>query len=210
MWRQRFLSLRLPGLEKDAPRPGRIPRISHRKVSAVVRATLHTIPPNATDWSTRTMAKAQGLSEATIRRIWQQHNSPTWSRRSSSVGTNTSWRNATPWLAFISIAPRQGPGVLRGRKEPDPGAGAIKPLLPLCPGISARQAHDCKRHGTTTLFAALSLLDGKIIGDCIPRHRHRALIRFLQIVNVKTPPDLDLHLIADNYGTRKHPRVQSW
>ena len=85
-----------------------------------------------------------------------------------------------------------------------------QPLLPLRPGIPARQTHDYKRNGTTTLFAALSMLDGKVIGDCMPRHRHQEFIRFLQLINVQTPADLDLHLIVDNYGTHKHPRVQSW
>ena len=85
-----------------------------------------------------------------------------------------------------------------------------QPLLPLRPGIPARQTHDYTRHGTTTLFAALSMLDGKVIGDCMPRHRHQEFIRFLQLINVKTPQDLDLHLIIDNYGTHKHPRVLKW
>ena len=85
-----------------------------------------------------------------------------------------------------------------------------QPLLPLRPGIPARQTHDYMRHGTTTLFAALNMLDGTVIGDCMPRHRHQEFIRFLQLIDVKTPLDLDLHLIVDNYGTHKHPRVQRW
>ncbi|MBI4651828.1 IS630 family transposase, partial [Candidatus Desantisbacteria bacterium] len=85
-----------------------------------------------------------------------------------------------------------------------------QPLLPLRPGIPARQTHDYKRNGTTTLFAALNMLDGTVIGDCMPRHRHQEFIRFLQLINTQTPPDLALHLIVDNYGTHKHPRVQLW
>src|SRR2546428_546413 len=85
-----------------------------------------------------------------------------------------------------------------------------QPLLPLRPGVPARQTHDYKRNGTTNLFAALNMLDGTVIGDCMPRHRHQEFIRFLQLISVKTPLDLDLHLIVDNYGTHKHPRVQSW
>ena len=84
------------------------------------------------------------------------------------------------------------------------------PLLPLRPGIPARQTHDYKRHGTTTLFAALSMLDGKVIGDCMSRHRHQEFIRFLKKIDSETPADLELHLIVDNYGTHKHPRVKSW
>ena len=133
LWRQRFLALRLPGLEKDAPRPGRIPRISHHKVSAVIHATLHSTPPNATHWSARSLAKAQGLSKDAIHRIWKRYN----------------------W----------------------------------------------KPHLIETF---------QLIGDCMPRHRHQEFIRFLQLINAQTPLDLDLHLIVDNYGTHKHPRVHSW
>ena len=85
-----------------------------------------------------------------------------------------------------------------------------QPILPLRPGIPARQTHDYMRHGTTTLFVALNMVDGTVIGDCMPRHRHKEFIRFLQIINTKTLPDLDLHLIVDNYGTHKHQYVQNW
>jgi len=211
LWRQRFLSLRLPGLEKDAPRPGRVPRITHRKVTAVVQATLHTTPANATHWSTRTMAKAQGLSEATIRRIWRQHNLKPHLIQTFKLSRDKHFVEKLNDVVGLYLNPPDKALVLSvDEKSQIQALDRTQPLLPLRPGIPARQTHDYKRNGTTTLFAALSMLDGKVIGDCMPRHRHQEFIRFLQIVNVKTPPDLDLHLIVDNYGTHKHPRVLSW
>ena len=211
LWRQRFLSLRLPGLEKDAPRPGRVPRITHRKVTAVVQATLNTTPANATHWSTRTMAKEQGLSEATIRRIWRQHNLKPHLIQTFKLSRDKHFVEKLNDVVGLYLNPPDKALVLSvDEKSQIQALDRTQPLLPLRPGIPARQTHDYKRNGTTTLFAALSMLDGKVIGDCMPRHRHQEFIRFLQIVNVKTPPDLDLHLIVDNYGTHKHPRVLSW
>lgn len=211
LWRQRFLALRLPGLEKDAPRPGRIPRISHRKISAVIHVTLHTTPPNATHWSTRTMAKAQGLSEATIRRIWRQHNLKPHLVKTFKLSRDKRFVEKLHDVVGLYLNPPDKALVLCvDEKSQIQALERTQPLLPLRPGIPARQTHDYKRNGTTTLFAALSMLDGKVIGDCMPRHRHQEFIRFLQLINVKTPLDLNLHLIVDNYGTHKHPRVQSW
>lgn len=211
LWRQRFLSLRLAGLEKDAPRPGRIPRIHHRKVSAVIEATLQTTPPNATHWSTRSMAKVHGLSQTTIRRIWNQHNLKPHLIETFKLSRDKRFIEKLHDVVGLYLNPPDKALVLCvDEKSQIQALDRTQPLLPLRPGIPARQTHDYKRNGTTTLFAALSMLDGKVIGDCMPRHRHQEFIRFLQLINVKTPLDLDLHLIVDNYGTHKHPRVQSW
>jgi transposase len=211
LWRQRFLSLRLAGLEKDAPRPGRIPRIHHRKVSAVIEATLHSTPPNATHWSTRSMAKAHGLSQTTIRRIWKYHNLKPHLIETFKLSRDKRFIEKLHDVVGLYLNPPDKALVLCvDEKSQIQALDRTQPLLPLRPGIPARQTHDYKRNGTTTLFAALSMLDGKVIGDCMPRHRHQEFIRFLQLINVKTPLDLDLHLIVDNYGTHKHPRVQSW
>ena len=211
LWRQRFLALRLSGLEKDAPRRGRIPRISQRKVSAVIEATLHTTPVNATHWSTRTMAKIQGLSEATIRRIWQRHNLKPHLVETFKLSRDKQFVEKLHDVVGLYLNPPDKALVLCvDEKSQIQALDRTRPSTPLRPGIPARQTHDYTRHGTTTLFAALSMLDGKVIGDCMPRHRHQEFIRFLQIIDVKTPIDLDLHLIVDNYGTHKHPRVQSW
>jgi transposase len=211
LWRQRFLALRLSGLEKDAPRPGRIPRISHRKVQAVIQATLHKTPANATHWSARSMAEAQGLSKDTIHRIWKRHNLKPHLVETFKLSRDKRLVEKLHDVVGLYLNPPDKALVLCvDEKSQIQALDRTPPLLPLRPGIPARQTQDYKRNGTTTLFAALSMLDGSVIGDCMPRHRHQEFIRFLQLLNVSTPLDLDLHLIVDNYGTHKHPRVQSW
>jgi transposase len=211
LWRRRFLALRLPGLEKDAPRPGRIPRISARKIRTVVEATLHTTPTAATHWSTRTMAEAQGISQTTIRRIWKQYNLKPHLLETFKLSRDKRFIEKLHDVVGLYMNPPDKALVLCvDEKSQIQALDRTQPLFPLRPGIPARQTHDYKRNGTTTLFAALSMLDGKIIGDCMPRHRHQEFIRFLKQIDVETPGGLDLHLIVDNYGTHKHPRVQSW
>jgi transposase len=211
LWRQRFLALRVSGLEKDAPRPGRNPRIPPEKIKAVVEATLHTTPRNATHWSTRSMAETQGLSEASIRRIWHQHNLKPHLIETFKLSRDKHFMEKLQDVVGLYLNPPDKALVLCvDEKSQIQALDRTQPLLPLRPGIPARQTHDYKRNGTTTLFAALSMLDGRIIGDCMPRHRHQEFIRFLKKIEAETPPDLGLHLIVDNYGTHKHPRVQSW
>ena len=211
LWRQRFLALRLSGLEKDAPRPGRLPRISQKKVNAVVEATLHTTPPNATHWSTRSMAHAQGISEATVRRIWKRHNLKPHLIETFKLSRDKRFIEKLCDVVGLYVNPPDKAIVFCvDEKSQIQALDRTQPLLPLRPGIPARQTHDYKRNGTTTLFAALSMLDGTVIGDCMPRHRHQEFIRFLKLIDVKTPADMALHLIIDNYGTHKHPRVQAW
>lgn len=211
LWRERFLSFRLSGLEKDAPRPGRLPRISQKKVMAIVNATLHTTPPNATHWSTRTMAKIQGVSEASVRRIWKQYNLKPHLIRTFKLSKDKRFLEKLYDVVGLYLNPPDKAIVFCvDEKSQIQALERTRPLLPMQPGLPARQTHDYTRHGTTTLFAALNMLDGTVIGDCMPRHRHQEFIRFLQIINTKTPLDLNLHLIVDNYGTHKHPRVKSW
>jgi transposase len=211
LWRQRFLALRVPGLEKDAPRPGRIPKISPRKIKAVIEATLHTTPPNATHWSTRTMAKAQNLSEATIRRIWKQHNLKPHLVHTFKLSRDRHFVEKLCDIVGLYLNPPDKSLVLcLDEKSQIQALDRTQPGLPLKKGRCGTMTHDYVRHGTTTLFAALSMLDGQVIGDCMPRHRHQDFIRFLKKIDAETPPGLDLHLIVDNYGTHKHPRVKSW
>jgi len=211
LWRQRFLALRLPGLEKDAPRPGRIPKISTRKIKAVIEATLHTKPPNATHWSTRTMAEAQNLSEATIRRIWKQHSLKPHLVKTFKISRDKRFVEKLCDIVGLYLNPPDKSLVLSmDEKSQIQALDRTQPGLPLKKGRCGTMTHDYKRHGTTTLFAALSMLDGKVIGDCMPRHRHQEFIRFLKKIDEETPSGLDLHLIVDNYGTHKHPRVKSW
>ena len=211
LWRERFLALRLAGLEKDAPRPGRFPRIHHKKVTEIVNATLHTTPPNATHWSTRSMAKAHGVSNATVQRIWKEHNLKPHLVETFKLSRDKRFLEKLYDVVGLYINPPDKAIVFCvDEKSQIQALERTQPLLPLRPGIPTRQTHDYTRHGTTTLFAALNILDGTVIGDCMPRHRHQEFIRFLQIINTKTQPDLDLHLIVDNYGAHKHLRVQRW
>lgn len=211
LWRERFLSFRLSGLEKDAPRPGRIPKISQKKVAAIINATLHTTPRDATHWSERSMAKEQGVSKDTVRRVWKEHNLKPHLIKTFKISRDKNFLEKLYDVVGLYLNPPDKAIVLCvDEKSQIQALERTRPLLPLRPGLPARQTHDYMRHGTTTLFAALNMLDGTVIGNCMPRHRHQEFIRFLQIINTKTPLDLDLHLIVDNYGTHKHPRVQSW
>lgn len=211
LWRERFLALRLSGLEKDAPRPGRFPKISQKKVAAIVNATLHTTPPDATHWSTRSMAKAQRVSKDSVQRIWKQYNLKPHLIKKFKLSSDKRFLEKLYDIVGLYLNPPDKAIVLCvDEKSQIQALERTQPLLPMRPGIPARQTHDYTRHGTTTLFAALNMLNGTVIGDCMPRHRHQEFIRFLQIIDTKTPTDLDLHLIVDNYGTHKHPRVQRW
>ena len=211
LWRERFLALRLAGLEKDAPRPGRIPGITQRKVDAVIQATLQTTPKAATHWSVRSMARAQGLGRMTVQRIWNRHNLKPHLVQTFKLSRDKQFTEKLHDVVGLYLNPPDKALVLCvDEKSQIQALDRTQPLLPLRPGIPARQTHDYIRNGTTTLFAALSMLDGKVIGDCMPRHRHQEFIRFLNLIDEKTPRTLDLHLIVDNYSTHKHPRVKSW
>jgi transposase len=211
LWRERFLTLRLVGLEKDAPRPGRIPSISERRIRAVVEATLHTTPPAATHWSTRSMAKAQDLSEATVRRIWKRHGLKPHLVKTFKLSRDKHFVEKLYDVVGLYLNPPDKSLVLCvDEKSQIQALDRTQPGLPLKKGRCGTMTHDYKRNGTTTLFAALSMLDGKVIGECMPRHRHQEFIRFLTRIDVETPSELDLHIIVDNYATHKHPRVKSW
>ncbi|MFO7649799.1 MAG: IS630 family transposase, partial [bacterium] len=199
------------GLERDAPRPGRLPRITAEKVRAVVEATLRSKPANATHWSTRTMAQAQGISEATVRRIWKRHRLRPHLVETFKLSQDGRFYEKLQDVVGLYLNPPDKALVLCvDEKSQIQALERPRPLLPLRPGLPARQTHDYKRNGTTTLFAALNMLDGKVIGDCMPHRRHQEFIRFLKRVDAQTPVELDLHLIVDNYGTHKHERVRTW
>jgi len=211
LWRERFLALRIAGLEKDAPRPGRIPSIPESKVRAVVEATLHTKPPAETHWGIRGMAKAQGISPMSVQRIWKQHNLKPHLIKTFKISRDKHFVEKLYDVVGLYLNPPDKSLVLCvDEKSQIQALDRTQPGLPLKKGRCGTMTHDYKRNGTTTLFAALSMLDGKVIGECMPRHRHQEFIRFLNKIDVETPSELDLHLIADNYATHKHPRVKSW
>ncbi len=211
LWRDRFLALRVAGLEQDAPRPGRTPKVSAAKIHAVVEATLHTTPPQATHWSTRSMARAQRLSQATVHRIWKHHHLKPHLVKTFKLSRDPQFVEKLTDVVGLYLNPPDKSLVLCvDEKSQIQALDRTQPGLPLKKGRCGTHTHDYKRNGTTTLFAALSLLDGKVIGDCMPRHRHQEFIRFLQRIDGDMSAGLDLHLIVDNYGTHKHPRVKSW
>ena len=211
LWRERFLALRVAGLEQDAPRPGRTPTVSVQTIRAVVEATLHTTPPGATHWSTRTMARAQGLSQATIQRIWKQHHLQPHRVETFKLSRDKHFLEKLTDVVGLYLNPPDKSLVLCvDEKSQIQALDRTQPGLPLKRGRCGTQTHDYTRHGTTTLFAALRLLDGKVIGDCMPRHRHQEFLRFLKKIDAEVAAGLALHLIVDNYGTHKHPRVTAW
>jgi transposase len=211
LWRERFLALRLEGLKKDAPRPGRIASIPDRKVRAVVAATLHTKPPAATHWSVRTMARAQGISRMAVQRIWKQHNLKPHLVKTFKISRDKHFVEKLYDVVGLYLNPPDKSLVLCvDEKSQIQALDRTQPGLPLKKGRCGTMTHDYKRNGTTTLFAAFSMLDGRVIGDCLSRHRHQEFIRFLNKIDVETPSELALHIIVDNYATHKHPRVTSW
>jgi transposase len=157
------------------------------------------------------MAQAQGMSRMAVQRIWNQHNLKPHLIETFKLSRDKRFVEKLHDVVGLYLNPPDRALVLCvDEKSQIQALDRTQPLLPLRPGMPARQTHDYQRHGTTTLFAALSMLDGKVIGDCMPRHRHQEFIRFLKRIDAETSAGLALHLIVDNYGTHKHPRVQSW
>lgn len=178
---------------------------------AVVEATLQTTPLNATHWSTRMMAQSQGISEATVRRIWKRHNLKPHLVKTFKLSRDKQFVEKLADVVGLYINPPERSLVLCvDEKSQIQALDRTQPSLPLKKGRCGTMTHDYKRNGTTTLFASLSVLDGKVIGECMQRHRHQEFIRFLKKIDEGTPPELDLHLVMDNYATHKHPSVKRW
>src|SRR6478609_8911811 len=210
-WRKRFLSLGLDGLTKDAPRPGRKPAIAARLKAEVVRKTTQSKPSNATHWSTRTMAAEMGISEATVRRIWHAHGLKPHLLESFKISKDKRFVEKLEDIVGLYLNPPEHAIVMCvDEKSQIQALDRTQPGLPLKKGRCGTMTHDYKRHGTTTLFAALDVATGKVIGQCMPRHRHQEWLRFLRRIDAETAKHLDVHLIADNYATHKHAKVQAW
>ncbi len=210
-WRKRFLDGGLSALEKDAPRPGRTPVITAAKILEVVRMTTREKPLPATHWSTRTMAEATGLSEKSIRRIWHKHGLKPHLTRTFKVSNDLQFAEKLEAIVGLYLNPPQHAIVLcADEKSQIQALDRTQPGLPLKKGRCGTMTHDYKRNGTATLFAALNALDGTVIGMCDDRHRHQEWLKFLRVIDNVTPQTKAIHLIADNYATHKHPKVQSW
>jgi transposase len=210
-WRSRFLAGRLQGLS-DEPRPGAPRKITDEQVETVIIRTLEEAPANGdTHWSTRSMATATGLTQTAISRIWRAfglkpHLVDTW-----KLSTDPQFINKVRDIVGLYLDPPVGAMVLAvDEKTQIQALDRTAPVLPMMPGVPARRTHDYVRHGTTSLFAALDVATGQIIGQTQQRHRHQEFLRFLKTIDEQTPSDLDLHLICDNYATHKTPAVQKW
>ncbi len=210
-WRNRFLDGGIAALERDAPRPGRTRTITQDKVRDVVRMTTQEKPVNATHWSTRTMAEASGLSEKSVRRIWHKHGLKPHLIRTFKVSNDRLFAEKLEAIVGLYMNPPEHAIVLcADEKSQIQALDRTQPGLPLKKGRCGTMTHDYKRNGTATLFAALNTLDGSVISMCDDRHRHQEWLKFLRVIDDVTPPDKSIHLIADNYATHKHPKVQRW
>lgn len=210
-WRARFLTKGLPGLAKDAPRPGRPPTIRAAQISTIVRKTTQEKPVNATHWSTRLMAAEAGVSEASVRRIWRAHGLKPHLVETFKISNDPQFAEKLEAIVGLYLNPPEHAIVLcADEKSQIQALDRTQPGLPLKRGRGNTMTHDYKRNGTTTLFAALNTLSGKVISLCQERHRHNEWLRFLRLIDDATPAEKQLHLIADNYATHKHPRVQRW
>ena len=211
LWRQRFLKGGPPALTQIAPGRGRRMTYDADRVSQVVQATLQTTPAGATHWSTRSMAKAQGLSKATVQRIWSAHGLQPHRTKGFKLSKDPQFTEKLTDVVGLYLSPPDKAIVLCvDEKSQVQALQRTQPGLPLKKGRCGTMTHDYKRHGTTTLFAALNVLDGKVIGECMPRHRHQEVLRFLRRLDRAFPKHLDLHLIMDNYATHKQPEVKEW
>ena len=209
--RQRFAQRGMMSVISDASRPGRKPSVTAKTIDEVLRRTLHTKPKNATHWSTRSMAQVMGLSNATICRIWQAFGIRPHLTETFKLSTDPRFVEKLRDVVGLYLNPPEHALVLCvDEKSQIQALDRTQPILPLRPGYAERHTHDYIRHGTATLFAALSVADGKVIGAVKKRHRHQEFIEFLEEINRATPARRSLHLVLDNYGTHTHPAVYQW
>jgi transposase len=207
-WRTRYAEGGLQAIEKDLPRGGRKPRVDHQKI---VELTTQTTPKSATHWSTRTMAEAAGVSATTVARVWRAHGLKPHRIRSFKVSRDPRFVEKLEDIVGLYLSPPEHALVLCcDEKSQVQALDRTQPGLPLKKGRAATMTHDYKRNGTTTLFAALNILDGQVIAQCQQRHRHVEWLKFLKKIDRETLQDKTLHLIADNYATHKHPAVKQW
>ncbi len=211
LWRRRFAAGGLAALQQEAPGRGRPPAIPAATVQAIVRATTQTTPKGATHWSTRTMAHAFGVSNATVARLWHAHGLQPHRVKPFKLSRDPHFAEKLRDVVGLYLDPPDKALVLCvDEKAQVQALDRTQPGLPLKKGRCGTMTHDYKRNGTTTLFAALSMLDGRVLRACYPKHRNGEFRQFLQHIDAHTPPALALHLIVDNYGTHTHPKVRRW
>ena len=209
-WRRRFLEQRVDGL-LDEPRPGRPRTVENDQVAAAIERTLHAKPIDAAHWSIRSMAKETGLSHTTIRRIWtafglQPHRTETFKLSSDPMFVE----KVRDIVGLYLSPPNRALVLCVDEKSQIQALDRSRPVLPMMPGIPERQTHDYVRYGTTSLFAALDMASGFVIGKCDKRHRAKEFLSFLKEIDGRMPEGLDIHIIMDNYATHKTKQVKAW
>jgi len=210
-WRRRFAAGGLAAIEKDAPRSGRKPTRRDQMARRIIEKTTRERPANGTHWSGRTLAAALGVDKSMVWRVWKAHGLkphlwPTFKLSNDPRFVEKLMDVVGPYLD----PPERALVLCVDEKSQIQALDRTQPGLPLKKGRCGTMTHDYVRHGTTTLFAALEMASGRLIGTCLPRHRHQEFLKFLKLMDQQTPPDLDLHLILDNYSTHKQARVQRW
>ncbi len=211
LWRARFQQEGLDGLWEVAPGRGRKPTYGPEKIQSIVEATLRSKPKGMTHWSCRLMAAAEGVSKSTISNIWQSHNLKPHRVKTFKLSRDAKFLEKLTDVVGLYLNPPQKAIVLCvDEKSQIQALDRTQPGLPLKKGRCGTMTHDYKRNGTTTLFAALELLQGRVIGQCYERHRHQEWLRFLRRLDQEFPGEVRLHLVMDNYGTHTHAKVQAW
>jgi transposase len=209
-WRRRFVERRVDGLH-DEPRSGAPRTIDDARIEAVIVKTLESLPEDATHWSSRGMAKASGLSVSTVQRVWRAFGLQPHRMETFKLSTDPNFVAKVRDVVGLYVSPPEHAIVLCvDEKSQIQALDRSQPMLPMRPGQPARRSHDYTRHGTTSLFAALDIATGRVIGKCYGRHRTAEFRKFLDEIEAAVPPDLDVHLIMDNYATHKTPLIRKW
>jgi transposase len=211
LWRGRFATGGVAGLEHEPPRQRSRQRLEEPLIKKIIDTTLQTTPADATHWSTRSLARRLGVSHMTVARVWDSHGLQPHRVKTFKLSRDKHFVEKLTDIVGLYLNPPDKALVLCvDEKSQIQALDRTQPGLPLKAGRCATMTHDYVRHGTTTLFAALDVLQGTVIGGCFDRHRHEEFLKFLRQIDRETPPDRELHLIIDNYATHKHPKVQSW
>ena len=209
-WRRRFQAARIDGF-LDEPRPGRPRSISDDQVAAVIERTLHDKPQDATHWSIRSMAREAGFSHTTIRRIWTAFGLQPHRDQRFKLSSDPLFVEKVRDIVGLYLSPPNRALVLSvDEKSHIQALDRSQPVLPMMPGMAERRTHDYLRYGTTSLFAALDVASGFVIGKCYKRHRAKEFLSFLKEIDARVPNDLDIHIIMDNYATHKTKQVRAW
>ena len=210
-WRDRFAKLGVAGLLKDAPRPGRKPKLTPAKVAAILRDTVSAKPANATHWSTRTLGRKHGVGGATVQRLWKAHGLKPHRVRKFKISRDPRFEEKVIDVIGLYTNPPDHAVVLSiDEKTQVQALDRTQPGLPMVKGRCGTMTHDYKRNGTTTLYAGLDVLEGTVLGQCHPRHRHQEFLKFMALVERTVPAGKAVHVILDNSSSHKTPAVKAW